>query len=51
VWPAWVLGAIAAISGGICLALNIDPSWAVIGTSFAAIPVVIWVALRQPVPT
>jgi hypothetical protein len=50
VWPAWLLGLIAVVSGGICLALGIDPGWAVIGTSFAGIPVIAWVALRQPVP-
>jgi hypothetical protein len=30
------------------LALRIDPAWAVIGTSFAGIPVIIWVELRRP---
>jgi hypothetical protein len=50
VWPCWVLGVIAAVSGGICLALNIDPGWAVIGTSFAGIPVIAWVELRTPKP-
>jgi hypothetical protein len=44
-----VLGLVAVISGGICLALRIDPGWAVIGTSFAGIPVIAWVELRQPV--
>ena len=50
VWPAWVLGVIAAVSGGICLALRIDPGWAAIATCLAAIPVVLWVELRRPVP-
>jgi hypothetical protein len=49
-WPAWLLGLVAIVSGGICLALRIDPGWAVIGTSFAGIPVITWVALRQPPP-
>jgi hypothetical protein len=48
-WPAWLLGLVAIVSGGICLALRIDPGWAVIGTSFAGIPVITWVALRRPV--
>jgi hypothetical protein len=50
VWPAWVLGVIAAVSGGICLALSIDPGWAAIATCLAAIPVVAWVEFRRPVP-
>jgi hypothetical protein len=50
-WPAWLLGLVAVVSGGICLALRIDPGWAVIGTSFAGIPVIIWVALRHPAPS
>jgi hypothetical protein len=50
VWPAWVLGVIAAVSGGICLALRIDPGWAAIATCLAAIPVALWVELRRPVP-
>jgi hypothetical protein len=50
-WPAWVLGLVAVVSGGICLALEIDPGWAVIGTSFAGIPVIAWVELRRPMPT
>ena len=49
-WPAWVLGVIAALSGGICLALGIDPGWATIATCLAAIPIVAWVGFRQPVP-
>jgi hypothetical protein len=49
-WPAWLLGLVAIVSGGICLALRIDPGWAVIGTSFAGIPVIIWVALWHPAP-
>ena len=32
------------------MALRIDPGWAVIGTSFAGIPVITWVALRHPAP-
>jgi hypothetical protein len=47
-WPCWVLGLIAAVSGGICLALRIDPGWAVIGTTFAGIPVFALVELRRP---
>jgi hypothetical protein len=50
-WPAWLLGLVAVITGGICLALRIDPGWAVIGTSFAGIPVITWVALTRPVPS
>lgn len=50
VWPAWLLGAIAAVSGGICLVLKIDPGWAAIATCLAAIPVIVWVALSRPVP-
>jgi hypothetical protein len=49
-WPCWVLGLIAVITGGICLALKIDPGWAVIGTSFAGLPVIAWVELRRPTP-
>jgi len=49
-WPCWLLGLIAVISGGICLALRIDPGWAVIGTSFAGIPVIAWVEFRRPPP-
>jgi hypothetical protein len=49
-WPAWLLGLIALVTGAICLALRIDPGWAVIGTSFAGIPVIAWVALRHPPP-
>ena len=50
VWPAWVLGVIALVSGGICLALRIDPGWATIATCLAAIPVVVWVEVRTPIP-
>ena len=50
-WPCWVLGVIAAVSGGICLALGIDPGWAAIATCVAAIPVVAWVEFRQPAPS
>jgi hypothetical protein len=49
-WPAWVLGVIAAVTGGICLALRIDPGWAAIATCVAAIPVVAWVEFRRPGP-
>ena len=49
-WPSWVLGLVAIVSGGICLALKIDPGWAVIGTSFAGLPVIAWVELRRPKP-
>jgi hypothetical protein len=49
-WPAWALGVIAAVSGGICLALRIDPGWATIATCLAAIPVAVWVAFRHPAP-
>jgi hypothetical protein len=49
-WPAWVLGAIAAVSGGICVALRIDPGWAAIATCLAAFPIAAWVELRRPVP-
>jgi hypothetical protein len=49
-WPAWLLGVVAVVSGGICLALSIDPGWAVIGTSFARIRVIAWVEFRQPPP-
>jgi hypothetical protein len=37
-----------SLCGGICLALRIDPGWAVIGTTFAGIPVLAWVELRRP---
>jgi hypothetical protein len=47
-WPCWVLGLVAVVSGGLCLGLGIDPGWAVIGTSFAGIPLIVWVELRQP---
>jgi hypothetical protein len=50
-WPAWLLGAIAAVSGGICLALGIDPGWATIATCLAGIPVMAWVGFRHPVPS
>jgi hypothetical protein len=50
VWPAWVLGVIAAVSGGICLARGIDPGWAAIATCIAAIPVILWLEFRQPAP-
>jgi hypothetical protein len=49
-WPSWLLGLVAVVSGGICLALKIDPGWAVIGTSFAGLPVIAWVELRRPTP-
>jgi hypothetical protein len=51
IWPAWLLGLIAVVSGGICLALRIDPGWAVIGTSFAGLPVIAWVEFRRPPPS
>jgi hypothetical protein len=50
-WPCWVLGVIAVVSGGLCLGLGIDPGWAVIGTSFAGIPVIAWVAFKHPAPS
>jgi hypothetical protein len=50
-WPCWLLGLIAVVSGGICLALRIDPGWAVIGTSFAGLPVIAWVGFRRPAPS
>ena len=49
-WPAWVLGLIAVISGGICLTLRIDPGWAAVATCLAGMPVVAWVGFREPVP-
>jgi hypothetical protein len=49
-WPAWVLGVIAAVSGGICLTLGIDPGWAAIVTCLAGIPILGWVGFRQPAP-
>jgi hypothetical protein len=50
-WPAWALGAIAAVSGGICLALGIDPGWAAVATCLVAIPIAAWVELRLPEPS
>ena len=49
-WPCWVLGATAAVLGGICLALGIDPGWAAIGTCLASIPVILWVEFNQATP-
>jgi hypothetical protein len=49
-WPGWVLGVIAAVSGAICLALRIDPGWAAIATCLAAIPLIVLLELKHPAP-
>jgi hypothetical protein len=47
-WPFWVLGLVAAISGGTCMALGIDLGWAVITTTVVGMPIVGWLELRRP---
>ena len=43
-----VSGLAAAVSGGICLALEIDVNWVIIGnTAFSGL-LLAWVLLRQP---
>jgi hypothetical protein len=45
-----VSGLVAAVSGGICLALGIDLDWAVIGNTFFSGLLLAWVLLRHPAP-
>jgi hypothetical protein len=50
-WPLLVAGLVAAVSGGISLALGIDVNWLIIGnTAFGGL-LVAWVLLREPAPS
>ena len=49
-WPLLVAGLVAAVSGGISLALGIDVNWVIIGnTAFGGL-LLAWVLLRHPAP-
>src|SRR2546423_12654881 len=47
-WPIGVCGLVAAVSGGTCLALGIDLSWAVLGTTAVSGLVLAWIELSRP---
>ena len=49
-WPILVAGLVAAVSGGICLALGIDVNWVILGnTAFGGL-LLAWVLIRHPAP-